>query len=690
MKITKIHILSFGGLENFILEPEKGLNRICRANEFGKTTLVHFIYYMFYGYEAKRLKGYFPWNGAPMAGSLEFELDRHLWRIERSRTEKSTGKTRLLNAQTGEEVPLPARQQPGPYFLKLDGETFLRSFCITQGDLPFGYTDGLDKALKNLASSGDEGVSYEQALKALKEQRTRYAKWDKRGGALDRLLEELSNRRVQLAQLRETLSAKEKDRRQSEEISEKLRENREQTAKEKEILQAARKSDALRILQQLEKLEERQKTARTRPAVSREQMEALSAAFAAEETAKALWNRAETEREESRLRLQYADETLHTFGFTAHTGDELEKAQKKGIGVPLGLLFFTLTLLCIAGGVLLSAYRPILLGAAGILALAGAGFLWYEGNRKTALCRRYGAGSLTQLAEKWGQYQALWESRKSLFGQQEELRRREEEARRDYESKNVELQRLKDATGITSLRKLEDLRVDWRVFESENDPRLLEEQKNALLRGKTRAEWEALAQDAVLMSENVETVSARLHRLQEEYDLLLNRYRELEPGDLSRLWEEYETLERSIAAGEEAYAQGRAEQAALEKSIEWLKAANEEMNTQFSPKICETAGKYLETLTNGKYSRLRMDAAFHITLESPAGTYEAERFSAGTRDAVYFAFRLAAADLLTDVKLPMILDDPFLNLDPARLNAARTLLENAAENRQILYFSCRD
>ncbi len=690
MKITKIQILSFGGLENFVLEPEKGLNRICRANEFGKTTLVHFIYYMFYGYEAKRLKDYFPWSGAPMAGSLEFELDQQFWRIERSRTEKSTGKTRLINARTGEEVSLPARQQPGPYFLKLDGETFLRSFCITQGDLPFGYTGGLDKALKNLASSGDEGVSYDQAFKALREQRTRYANWGKRGGALDQLQAELADRRVQLTQLRATLSDREDARRQSEEISEQLHKNREQTEIQKELLQAAQKSDALRILHQLKELEERQKNAHTRPAVTKEQMEILSAAFGAEESAKALWAQAEKEREESRLRLQYADETLHTFGFTAHTGAELEKVQKKGVGLPLGILFLILAFAGLMGGGLLPALRWILWGTALLLALAGGWLLWNEGHRKNTLCRRYGAGSLTHLAEKWSQYQTLWESRKSLAGQQEELRRWEEEARRNYEAKNAELQQLKDATGITSSQKLEDLRVDWRVFESGNDPRLLEDQKNALLRGKPRSQWEALAENAVAISETADQVSARLHQLQEEASQLLRRYQELDPGDLGRLWEECEALERAIAAGEETYAAGRAEQAALEKSLEWLKAANEEMNTQFSPKICETAGAYLNILTNGKYRSLKMDAAFKISLEAPAGSYEAERFSAGTRDAVYFAFRLAAADLLSEVKLPMILDDPFLNLDPDRLLAAQNLLEKAAENRQILYFSCRE
>ena len=47
MKIIRLEARAFGKLENFVLEPQGGLNRYCHPNEFGKTTLIHFIYYMF-------------------------------------------------------------------------------------------------------------------------------------------------------------------------------------------------------------------------------------------------------------------------------------------------------------------------------------------------------------------------------------------------------------------------------------------------------------------------------------------------------------------------------------------------------------------------------------------------------------------------------------------------------------------
>ena len=46
--------------------------------------------------------------------------------------------------------------------------------------------------------------------------------------------------------------------------------------------------------------------------------------------------------------------------------------------------------------------------------------------------------------------------------------------------------------------------------------------------------------------------------------------------------------------------------------------------------------------------------------------------------------------MLSETALPMVLDDPFTNLDPSRKKAAEGLLEKAAKDRQILYFTCHE
>ena len=79
MTIDKISIDSFGKLSNLEIMPASGLNIIYAPNESGKSTLLSFIKFVFYGTRQKKVKGdmtfkekYMPWSGLPMSGSIEF------------------------------------------------------------------------------------------------------------------------------------------------------------------------------------------------------------------------------------------------------------------------------------------------------------------------------------------------------------------------------------------------------------------------------------------------------------------------------------------------------------------------------------------------------------------------------------------------------------------------------------------
>ena len=68
-----------------------------------------------------------------------------------------------------------------------------------------------------------------------------------------------------------------------------------------------------------------------------------------------------------------------------------------------------------------------------------------------------------------------------------------------------------------------------------------------------------------------------------------------------------------------------------------------------------------------------------------------EYLSSGWRDMVNFCLRLSLADGLFEQQKPcLVLDDPFVYLDDAHAQAAQQLLENLAEEYQIVYFTCRE
>ena len=85
-----------------------------------------------------------------------------------------------------------------------------------------------------------------------------------------------------------------------------------------------------------------------------------------------------------------------------------------------------------------------------------------------------------------------------------------------------------------------------------------------------------------------------------------------------------------------------------------------------------------------------MDTSFKVKLRQSGKTQHPESLSQGWRDAVEFCVRLSLAEALyTEGEVPpIILDDPFVNLDERRLEAAKRLLVVLSGKYQILYLVC--
>ena len=62
--------------------------------------------------------------------------------------------------------------------------------------------------------------------------------------------------------------------------------------------------------------------------------------------------------------------------------------------------------------------------------------------------------------------------------------------------------------------------------------------------------------------------------------------------------------------------------------------------------------------------------------------------SDGTVDQLYLALRLAVAEELTP-GAPLILDDALVRFDDDRLKEAMEVLKEAAENKQVILFTCQ-
>jgi uncharacterized protein YhaN len=126
-----------------------------------------------------------------------------------------------------------------------------------------------------------------------------------------------------------------------------------------------------------------------------------------------------------------------------------------------------------------------------------------------------------------------------------------------------------------------------------------------------------------------------------------------------------------------------------------LREAERRVREEHQPGILRDAGGYLARLTGGRYDRLLLDGRDGRTflVRGPASPEPAPieaPLSTGTREQIYFALRLALLDQLDRAgeRLPLFLDEVFVNWDAERRNAGLGLLAEVAESRQIFLFTC--
>ena len=184
MKIISCHIENFGKLHDCTLHFGDGLNTLCEANGWGKSTFAAFLRAMFYGLpqagsrtkleEAERRK-YKPWNGGVMGGSLVFEANGKEYKAERTFGKKEAEDTfRLIDLSTNLDSG-DFSAELGKELFGLDKEAYSRSTYLPQNKISDGgMNDSIGKKLGKMAEGEEESGNYDQAYEMLDELRKKY------------------------------------------------------------------------------------------------------------------------------------------------------------------------------------------------------------------------------------------------------------------------------------------------------------------------------------------------------------------------------------------------------------------------------------------------------------------------------------------------------------------------------------
>jgi uncharacterized protein YhaN len=125
-----------------------------------------------------------------------------------------------------------------------------------------------------------------------------------------------------------------------------------------------------------------------------------------------------------------------------------------------------------------------------------------------------------------------------------------------------------------------------------------------------------------------------------------------------------------------------------------VRRADTQFRMKHQPDVVRLAEAHLRDITGGRYERMLVDDETDRLIVFEKGGLEPlvvdEPLSQGTRDQIYLALRFAIVDHLDrdQERLPLFLDEVFVNWDEDRRALGLQILKDMSDRRQIFLFTC--
>jgi len=150
---------------------------------------------------------------------------------------------------------------------------------------------------------------------------------------------------------------------------------------------------------------------------------------------------------------------------------------------------------------------------------------------------------------------------------------------------------------------------------------------------------------------------------------------------------ELNVKKQSIISGIDRNERLQFEVDALDLSIETIESLSATIKDSFGVYLNKEASGFIKGITGGIYDSMSIDENLDIFLNTKSKLIPMNQMSSATIDQIYLALRLATAGLMNKDKLPLFLDDSFVNYDNSRL---RSVLDYLYKNykSQIIMFTC--
>ncbi|HEY8486969.1 MAG TPA: AAA family ATPase [Limnochordales bacterium] len=261
--------------------------------------------------------------------------------------------------------------------------------------------------------------------------------------------------------------------------------------------------------------------------------------------------------------------------------------------------------------------------------------------------------------------------------------------REQLDQERERLRGLLAAFQVVDLQELEARRLAVERSLAEQEGRLagLEEQYPALPRFRSDPDVAGLEQQLQQARQALEEARQQAAAAEERHGTLMREQLALEAQatlNVAAAEQELQGLRQELAAVQE-------EVEALGEAYRQLEAAARDYHREFRRQLEEVAGQFFSRFSRKAGRRVELDDQFRVRVVEPDGQAVAPGWlSQGARDQLFLALRLAVAAMVDrQLRLPFILDDPFVHCDGTRLAEIRSSLQELARDGQILLLTHR-
>lgn len=645
MRLNKLRINGFGKILDKEINFNEKLNIVFGPNESGKSTIQAFIKAMLFGLgkscksgisEKERFK---PWKTSEYGGLIEYSLDDMrkfcVWR------DFNSNQTKVNDSEYKDITNEFDKSKAGGVLfaqehLGINGVLFENTCFISQLGIRLDSESRLllSDRITNLVETGNENVSYIQAVKILEKA----------------LVEEVGTDRT------------------SERPINKVRERIKHLEKEK--------ASYIKLLERTRVLEEELEELRTEESVQKLKAAAAETVYSAKMSERQSKDmqlpdhkiaELKANLEQKKSEINEISESIPTGSavFDDDVSDQLvelqsgiEKVGKRFgllLGIGMGLLIYVLGI-----SIIMKSLIPVnmILGALSLIAFAGS-IIYFKlfTAGKSEIRDILAAASVKTISE-------YSDRKKEIQFLQEKKRILEESV--DIICSQLYAVPEKDITAFDSGKNHKDINIQGIPDDILNEIKLL-----------NMTELESYSKEN---SNKLRKTELKINEVETEIRILSNQVLKLPEIEEQLEGERQEETRLKEFAGY------------LSRAREILDESSWQLKSNMIPELSDRISDITYNLT-GKYNNIKADAGgqgIKVVLED-GNVILPELLSAGTTDQIYFALRAAGVEMLSEngETLPLIIDEPFSQFDDERIKLTVRILGSISEKNQVIIFTCK-